>query len=87
MRARGFDFSDAPAACRRPRRRWVVPWSGASYFAAHPALRGRQIAVPARRWRPSMLRRRGPQGRCVAELADALPAGMDAYLLSKILSA
>ena len=57
--------------CNHPKQWWRVPWSGKWIFASHPPLKGRQRAIPAASWRPSMRRLREPHGEYLTRQAAA----------------
>ncbi len=68
-----------PIVCDHPHRSWTVPWSGESYWGAHPRLTGRQWAIPTEDWRPHM-RGRPPSGEFLTQATAFYPPAFNAML-------
>ena len=69
-----------PGRCSHSARWWTVPWSGFSYQAPHPAIKGKQWAVPFEQWSPDMLCRSEPPGEFISRSLAAYPAEMNRFL-------
>jgi len=69
-----------PGRCCHPARWWSVPWSGYSYKAPHPAIKGKQWAIPFEQWSPDMLRDSEPQGEFISRGLAAYPTEMNRFL-------
>ena len=59
---------------------WTIPWSGVTYSAPHPSLRGRQWAIPYHTWNPSMRARYEPSGPYITREMAAYPTGLNEVL-------
>ena len=70
--------------CNHPKQWWRTPWNGKWIFAAHPPLKGKQRAVLAEQWRPSMLRSREPKGEYLTRQAAACPNRLNEALAAAL---
>ena len=62
-------IDDLPAECLHSNRSWCVPWSGETYVAPHPRLRGTPWAIPEEQWSPVMKRWSMPRGQVTSKSA------------------
>lgn len=78
-------FEDDTSECTHEQWEWKVPPYGRSVWAAHPPLRGTQLAVPAEAWPPE----RGSRGnrqylmRDMAAYTEALNAALARMLVAE----
>ena len=77
------DLSDLELRCNHPTVWWRIPWSGEWIWAAHPPLKGRQLAVRAEEWNESMLMSSEPSGPYVTRAFAAYPPGLNEALAEK----
>ena len=73
--------------CNHPKKSWTIPWSGEVVWAAHPPLKGRQLAIPSEEWGPHMLRWEEPQGEYLTRQAAAYPCAMNQALATSLAAA
>ena len=59
--------------CTHPARWWTVPWSGYTYLAPHPAIKGKQWAIGFDDWTPEMLQPREPEGDYISRSLASYP--------------
>ena len=76
-----------PSSCPHRRQMWRIPWSGARRFAAHPELRGTQLAIPIADWREDMRRSSPPSGPFVSKVAAHYPSLFNAELVMRFIVA
>ena len=74
------ELMDFTWRCAHDKVWWRIPWSGEPIYAAHPPLRGRQMAIPAAEWRPHMRRQHEPSGDYITRSAAAYPGEMNRLL-------
>ena len=73
--------------CNHPKRSWTVPWSGETFWAAHPPLKGRQLAIPSEEWVPEMKEPWEPKGEYLTRQAAAYPSAMNKQLALSLAAA
>ena len=78
-----MDVSDWPDKCSHEPSWWVVPWSGAEFWASHPLLQGKQWMIPWERWNWSMLKRYEPSGPYISREAAHYPDLLNEKLAEK----
>ena len=74
------ELVDWPGECDHPSRVWVIPWNGARSWGPHPPLKGRQLAIPAELWSPSLLRRTEPSGPYLTKETAHYPGALNEAL-------
>ena len=72
--------------CNHEKRSWTIPWSGEVIWAAHPPLKGRQLAIPSEEWGPHLLMKYEPRGEFLTRKAAAYPSALN-QALAEVLSA
>ena len=77
---------ESPFECPHEKRWWRTPWSGEWHWGGHPPLKGKQRAIKAEDWRPSMKQRWPPKGEYLTKGAAAYPSRMNRLLAQKIVS-
>ena len=78
------DLSSMELRCNHPDRWWRVPWNGQWHYGPHPPLKGKQKAVPAEEWQPSMLRRQELDGPYITRAYAAYPGEFNKALADKM---
>ena len=73
-------LTELEVLCNHEKRWWTIPWSGKSFFAAHPPLVGTQLAIPSEQWDDSMLTGKPPRGDFLTRAAAAYPADLNKAL-------
>ena len=73
--------------CNHPKKSWTIPWSGEVIWAAHPPLKGRQLAIPSEEWVPQMLMPWEPKGDYLTRKAAAYPCAMNKALAQSLAAA
>lgn len=81
-----LDLSAWPTTCNHPIRDWVIPWSGERFKSSHPPLKGRQLAIPAEDWNPSMLRWYEPKGAFLTKATAHYPGALNEAIATAIVS-
>ena len=66
--------------CNHPAKWWTVPWSGESYHAPHPTVKGRQWAIPSEDWATHMRASREPAGEFISRSTAAYPCELNQLL-------
>ena len=69
-------------SCQHERRWWKMPWSGETFYAAHPPLMGTQWAIEATILRPYMLRDRPPKGPYISKQAAMYTRDMNMMIMT-----
>ena len=72
-----FLLPELAHTCKHEPQWWTVPWSGISFFQAHPPLEGKQWAVPSSSWSSSMLRSCEPQGPFISRSSALYSMGLN----------
>ena len=80
------DLSGMELRCNHPPVWWRIPWSGQWHFGSHPPLRGKQKAIRAEEWNPSMLRSSEPDGPYLTRAYAAYPKELNEALAKAITS-
>ena len=75
------DLTHIPEKCNHEWQSWTVPWSGKTYMAPHPRLRGKQWAIPTAQWTRDMLRWYEPTGPYITKESAFYPGLLNARLV------
>ena len=73
--------------CNHHKRSWTIPWSGEVVWAAHPPLKGRQLAIPSEEWGPHLLTKFEPKGEYLTRKAAAYPSALNQALADALAAA
>ena len=77
-------FEKWPGLCDHPSKEWIVPWNGHRSWGPHPPLRGKQCAIPANEWNPTMIRKYEPHGPYLTKETAHYPGLMNRMLAATI---
>ena len=80
-------LNDLPELCTHASQFWTIPWSGRSYWSAHPWLRGNQLAISSDLWTADSLRTCEPSGPYISRSAAMYPRKMNRELAFRLLMA
>ena len=86
-RLRGTVHLGIATTCEHKKQEWIVPWSGKRFYSAHPPLRGKQLAIKACWWSPSMIRSIEPEGPYVTRTFAHYPSEFNRRLAERLCEA
>ena len=78
-------LTDIELSCDHPKPNWTIPWSGRSYWAPHPILRGRQWAIPQSEWRAHVKRNSPPSCDYIPRQAAHYPVHLNYELAARLM--